>query len=105
MTLAEAVREAVQSALRSALLPDVIYATYSGGGLVTAFPQRVIPAKNVDIPPVYTDAGMKVLCRSGDASGETTEKELVLKAALSDGDTVAVLMHHDRQRFSILYKV
>ena len=99
MTLIEAIREAIAEALNSALLLEVIYATYTSEGLVTDESQSPIPLGKTDIPPMLTQQGMTVQCP--EVQGGT----LTLKAPLADGDRVAVIAHHKRQRFSILYKV
>ena len=99
MTLIEAIREAIGEAINSALLVEVIYATYTSEGLVTDLSQPPIPLKKVDIPPMLTQQGITADCP------EVQGGKLTIKTPLADGDRVAVIAHHKRQRFSILYKV
>ena len=99
MTLIEAIREAIGEAINSALLVEVIYATYTSEGLVTDASQPPIPLKKVDIPPALTQQGITADCP------EVQGEKLTIKTPLADGDRVAVIAHHKRQRFSILYKV
>ena len=99
MTLIEAIREAIAEALNSALLSEVIYATYTSEGLVFDTSQPPIPLKKVDIPLVLTQQGMTAECP------EVQGGKITIKNPLADGDRVAVIAHHKRQRFSILYKV
>ena len=99
MTLIEAIREAIAEALNSALLSEVIYATYTSEGLVFDTSQLPVPLKKVDIPPMLTQQGMTLEC------SQIQGGKLNIKNPLADGDRVAVIAHHKRQRFSILYKV
>lgn len=99
MTFIEAIRETIAEALNSALLVEVIYATYTSDGLVTDQSQTPIPLGKTDIPLMLTQKGITLECP------EVQGGKLTLKAPLADGDRVAVIAHHRRQRFSILYKV
>lgn len=99
MTLIEAIREAISAAINSAMLPEIIYANYSLQGLIIDPSQPPVPLKKVDIPALYTQQGLTVRCE------QVQGGKLTLKAPLADGDRVAVIAHHRRQRFSVLYKV
>ena len=99
MTLIEAIREAFWEAMRSAVLPELLYATYSLQGLIVDPTQPPIPFEKTDIPAVFTEQGMKVQCP------EVQGSVLTLKDPLAEGDIVAVIRHHKGQRYSILYKV
>lgn len=99
MTLIEAIREAIAESIRSAMLPELFYATYTQQGLIIDPALPPISHGKVDIPPMLTQQGLTVECPQVQGGAAT------LKAPLSDGDRVAVLAHHRRQRFSVLYKV
>lgn len=85
--------------MRSAVLPELIYATYTSQGIIVDAAQPPIPLEKTHIPPELTQQGMVLQCP--EVQGGT----VTLKAPLVEGDVVAVIRHHNGQRYSILYKV
>ena len=105
MTLIEAVREAVCCAASGVFTNDVIYATFTGDGLKIEETENIIPMDRVDVPPIFK-GGITVLYKAAEQSEiQPKSGEVTLKSDLLPNDKVAALVHHDGQRFSILYKI
>ena len=101
MMLVEAVREAIEAFFENLEQTEIIYATYTDGGLKTDSTLINIPMERVDIPKIFSQQGVEI---DFSLAGKNTEKA-VLKDALADGDKVVVAAHHKGQRYSVLYKL
>ncbi len=100
-TLHSVIKQVVQKSINNDNPADVVYATYTGGGLKIDGKPVTVPLSMVDIPEHLTDYDVDLQEVEGDALiGE--RKTYRVFNAIKAGERVSVVQKRGSQRYSII---
>lgn len=109
------IKQIVRDYLGSVELSDVMYATYSGTGILIDGHAKEVPAAFVDIPLSLQQVTAKMNgtfegdCLTVEGAGVTKitlkDAEVTIARSLVAGDRVMVVKQHGGKRYSIIDKI
>lgn len=100
-TLHSVIKQVVQKSINNDNPADVVYATYTGGGLKIDGKPVTVPLSMVDIPNHLTDYDVDLQEVKGDALIGERKKYRIFNA-IKAGERVSVVQKRGSQRYSII---